>query len=388
MLRRCAVASMLIVASWAHAATGTYTGANTNAASGDPAPVGATDRVFHPAGPREWRGAQTRALVTRVWYPVDSDAHVLPHDIGPPGRAAFRGHDLAQNASLSTAHATYPLLVMSHGTTGSADDLDWLASALAAHGYIVAAVNHPGNNALEPLTREGFVLWWERARDLSDVLDGVLADPTFGPHIDRARIGAVGYSLGGYTVLELAGARTNLPAFKAFCHSHAADTNCHPPGTTRQAVAATPLPADALASIERAGASYRDSRVKAVLAIAPAIGKALDEPSLTRIDIPLRLIAGTADTTAPPPSNILHIARFLPHAQVDMIDGATHVSFINSCLPAVMTKLANICEEAPGVNRDEVHALAIEQAVTFFGASLTERNDALSQQPVNPDMPK
>jgi hypothetical protein len=30
---------------------------------------------------------------------------------------------------------------------------------LAAAGYVVAGVNHPGNNALEPMTMEGFVLW-------------------------------------------------------------------------------------------------------------------------------------------------------------------------------------------------------------------------------------
>jgi predicted dienelactone hydrolase len=57
---------------------------------------------------------------------------------------------------------------------------------------------------MEPYTVQGFTLWWERAKDLSTVLDDVLADPDFGPHIDRRRIGAAGFSLGGYTVIEFA----------------------------------------------------------------------------------------------------------------------------------------------------------------------------------------
>lgn len=364
MFRRCFAVLALAAASWAHAEAGP--------SPADVYQVGEAMRTFRPAAPREWRGAREQALVTRIWYPTNRIAQSVSHDIGPPGHPIFRGHPAVDNAPLASAQATYPLLLLSHGTGGSADDLDWLASALAEHGYIVAGVNHPGNNALEPLTREGFVLWWERATDLGEVLDAMLGDKTFGPHIDPARIGAIGYSLGGYTVLELAGARTDLQGFEAYCHSPAADVNCRPPtDKTKSAIVAAPLSAAAIASMRRSGASYRDPRVKAVFAMAPAIGKALNEQSLTRIDVPIRLIAGTADVTAPPPTNILHISKFLPHAQVDMIDGATHSTFLDTCLPAAMNALAAICEEAPGVNRDAVHSLAIEQALDFFGSSLS-----------------
>ncbi len=44
----------------------------------------------------------------------------------------FTGMPLSWMRLLSTARAKYPLLVLSHGTGGSADSLDWLASALAA----------------------------------------------------------------------------------------------------------------------------------------------------------------------------------------------------------------------------------------------------------------
>jgi len=49
-------------------------------------------------------------------------------------------------------------------------------------------------------------LWWERARDLSAVIEDILADPTFTTPIDAERIGAAGFSQGGYTMIAIAGA--------------------------------------------------------------------------------------------------------------------------------------------------------------------------------------
>src|SRR5215469_11226766 len=264
--------------------------------------VGETQRGYHPEIARNWRGAKTEALVTRIWYPIDPSLPVVAHDVGAPGHQIFQGHPVAVDAPLSPAHRKYPLLLLSHGTGGSADSLDWLGADLAVAGYVVAGVNHPGNNALEPMTREGFVLWWERALDMSEVLDGVLADPTFGSHIDSERIGAVGYSAGGYTVLELAGARTNLKAFRAFCASPAADVICHPPEMSRiKAEGSTPPPPspEMAASMSRSGASHRDARIRAVFAIAPGLGEAFDANSFADVHIPVALVAGTADTIAP-----------------------------------------------------------------------------------------
>ncbi len=93
----------------------------------------------------------------------------------------------------------------------------------------VAAVNHPGNNALEEYTAEGFLVWWERARDLTRVIDMLLGDAEFGPVIDRRRIGAAGFSLGGYTMFEVAGGRTDPTLFQRFCRSVEAGGCVDPP---------------------------------------------------------------------------------------------------------------------------------------------------------------
>lgn len=345
-------------------------------AASEPAPyrVGQTVREFRPDAPRHWRGAQAHALLTTVWYPAGLDAPEVPHDIGAPGRSTFQGHPLADGAPVSAARSTYPLLLLSHGTGGTADSLDWLAAALAAQGYIVAGVDHPGNSAQAPLTREGFRLWWERATDLSQVLDGLLADPALGPRIDADRIGAVGFSLGGYTVLELAGARTNLPAFERFCASPDADAICHPPEMRNVQDDAQPAGApspETAASLARAGASYRDPRIRAVFAIAPALGMAFDDTAFAEVRIPVALIAGSADITAPVETNIRRIGKLLPGASTELVPGATHYTFLDTCLPPLVERLAPICKDAPGVDRDAVHAQTITRALAFFAASLS-----------------
>jgi len=96
----------------------------------------------------------------------------------------------------------------------------WLASFLAAQGYVLAGVNHHGNTALESYTVQGFVCAWERAMDLTAVLDQLLQDPFFASRIDPRRIGAAGFSLGGYTVLALAGGRIDLTPLKS-AYEHA-----------------------------------------------------------------------------------------------------------------------------------------------------------------------
>src|SRR5581483_7497134 len=170
---------------------------------------------------------------------------------------------------------------LSHGTGGSAPMLAWLGTALAAHGYIAAAVNHPGNTSLEAYTPQGFSLWWERAEDLSQVIDHMLTDPDFGARIDPRRIGAAGFSLGGYTMIEIAGGISDRSVLQQFCKSAGEDTNCKAPPEFPKLIdyfngleETERRDPEIAASLRREKESHRDPRVRAVFAIAPALGRA------------------------------------------------------------------------------------------------------------------
>ena len=67
---------------------------------------------------------------------------------------------------------------------------------------------------------DGSTNWQQRPRQMRAVLNRLLADPELGRRIDPARIGAVGHSAGGYTVLALIGARADLRLLAQHCTVH------------------------------------------------------------------------------------------------------------------------------------------------------------------------
>src|SRR5580704_984598 len=188
--------------------------------------VGLINRHFTPPEPYDWRGAKTHALVTDIWYPADPAAVEQMQWIGSPDTPFAKAAKAARDAALIAGSEKFPLILLSHGIGGSSAMMAWLGAALASHGYITAAVNHPGNNALEDYTLPGAVYWGQRAHDLSALLDVLLADSTFGPRIDSKRVGAAGFSLGGLTVIELAGGIAEFSRYQDFCKSPKADGMC------------------------------------------------------------------------------------------------------------------------------------------------------------------
>jgi predicted dienelactone hydrolase len=344
------------------------------AQAAEPYKVGMAQRTFVPTDPYDWRQNQKHALAALVWYPADTGAQEKPWQIGPPSRPFFDGGRVARDAALAAAPAQFPLVVLSHGTGGIAGNMAWLGEAMARHGYIAAAVNHPGNNAIDGYTVPGFTLWWLRARDLSAVIDGLFADPTFGPRIDPARIGAAGHSLGGYTVLALAGGIATIDQLRAYCRSHQGDKTCEPlhefPDLRAKAEAlATADPAYRAAQAEGAR-SYRDPRVRAVFAMAPALGPAYLPDSLAHIGIPVAIVAGAGDEVVPVGS-IEAVAAAIPHAELTKLQApAGHYVYIGLCLDAARTVLPWGCNDPLGVDRAAVEAKTAGLAQAFFDRSL------------------
>jgi predicted dienelactone hydrolase len=255
-------------------------------------------------------------------------------------------------------------------------DLSWLCAGLAARGYLVASVTHPGNNALEPQTVAGTTLWWQRAGDLSRVIDGLLANPRFGPGIDRARIGAAGFSLGGHTVLTLAGARSDPAALGRYCASHPATPACSgeanpglPDVVARSAALAAADPAYRAALAANA-ADHRDPRVAAVFAIAPALIPAIEPASLAAIAIPISILAGAGDPILPVADNAIPVALALSNAELTLLDRRVgHYTFLTDCAPAGRAAFPAICTDA-GAGRVAVHEHALALAAAFFGRTL------------------
>ncbi|MGH9734314.1 MAG: alpha/beta hydrolase family protein [Candidatus Acidiferrales bacterium] len=339
-----------------------------------PFKVGVATRAFIPAAPYNWRGAHTHALLTTIWYPADPSSVEKPQTIGRPGAPLFFAGRAAPNAKLAASPSRFPLVLLSHGSGGAAMQLAWLGEYLAAHGYIAAAVNHPGNNALETYTIQGFTLWWLRAHDLSVVLDHMLGDATFGSRIDRSRIAAAGFSLGGYTMIEIAGGVTNAQAVIDYCNSPRSHGTCNThefPNLVAEAEKLLKTNPDFAAAFAQGDKPFRDPRVRAVFAIAPGLGAAFSPQALAKISIPVEIVAGAADPVVPPPDNAEYFAHHIAGAKLVILPGGVaHYTFLQPCTPAAAKQLRAYCDDAPGVNRVRVHDKVAAMAAQFFAAHL------------------
>lgn len=338
--------------------------------------VGMTTRVFHPKAQRNWRGAEHQELRVTLWYPAAENAVETQQVIGPPDAPLFLAGKAAGHAAMAPALEPWPLILLSHGTGGSAMQMAWLGTALARAGFIAAAVDHPGNNALEPYTAEGFVLWWERATDLSEVLDGILADPELGPKVDASRVGAAGFAIGGYTALVLGGARTDISLFTDLCSKQPASPVCHLPETKGLGTAEQMLSAvhkTSAISLARSNESFRDPRVHAIFAIAPAVGFTLTPDSLHAMRVPVDIVVGSADPIAPPKDNADYIRAHIRGARETVLPDVAHYTFLDTCTAAGKQQLGVYCADPAGVDREAVHQRVDEMAVQFFAHELRLR---------------
>lgn len=339
-----------------------------------PYKVGVTTRRFSPGEPYNWRGAQTHALVTTIWYPADAASLEQSQWIGNPGSPFASAGKAAPDAKLVPLPARFPLVLLSHGTGASALMMAWLGTDLAAHGYIAAAVNHPGNNGTEPYTPQGFILWWERARDLSVVADKMLADLTFGGRIDPKRVGAAGFSLGGFAVIEIAGGIGELSNYEAFCKSPRADGMCVDPvefpGLLAKGEELEKSDPDFRAALAEAHNAHRDPRIRAIFAIAPALGPAFRPESLEKISIPVEIVAGAEDTVVPSSTSASFFAKEIPHAKLTLFPGAGHYTFLATCGELGHRVRPELCNDRPGIDRDAIHAKTADMAVRFFSENL------------------
>lgn len=334
------------------------------------APVGIAFASYADAQRPRWDGPGARPVEVTFWYPAAAGSRQEEWRV-----AFFRPGPGAFSAPLPDSPRRFPLVLLSHGTGGSAVSLGWLARGLAARGHVVAAVNHHGNSGAEPAyLPQGFALWWERAQDFHVVLEKVAAHPLLGERIDLGRVGAAGFSLGGYTALLLAGARTDRQRWQVFCQAHPHDPNCLLPPEApvrieqvRQLLEGDP---GARRSLERAGQSYRAPQVRAALALAPVQAPALEPASLAAIDVPVLLVAGTRDDQAPIERNAAVLATSIPGARLERIPGGTHYMFLSRCAWWGWLAAAPLCSDPSGVDRAAVHDRVATEVARFFAATL------------------
>jgi len=230
-----------------------------------------------------------RSLTLEVWYPATLAAGQSPGGQyqaitrNPAITATLRGRAV-RDADIRKTATRYPLVVISHGYPGNRFLMSHLGENLASKGFVVASIDHR-DSTYDDLKAFTSTLY-NRPLDQRFVIDaiaklGASKGSFLHDSVDANRTGVVGYSMGGYGLVNNLGG--------GYSDNVAASTFASPNG---------------LVSAHASGnASYReglDSRIKAGFAIAPW-GMTLNfwgEKDLAGINVPTFYLAGDADNVA------------------------------------------------------------------------------------------
>jgi predicted dienelactone hydrolase len=285
-----------------------------------------------------------------IWYPATGEP--VHQRLGLYAQDVVPGGDVPAGS--------YPLIVMSHGSGGDFSGHADTAAALARAGYIVAALTHPGDNWRD---KSRATRVEDRPKALGALITYMLADWRGHKSIDPGRIGAFGFSAGGFTVLAAAGGRPELSRMAAHCAANPGFFDCRMVGAQPPAPASAP----AITWPEKG-----DARIKAIVVAAPALGFTFDRAGLAGVAVPVQLWRADADRVLPAPFYADAVRAALPvPPEFHDVAGAGHFDFLMPC--ADPKTVPQICESAPGFDRAAFHTRFNAEVVRFFGATLRGR---------------
>ena len=256
----------------------------------------------------------------------------------------------------SAASTNKPVIVFSHGWGSVRTDLRYLAEHLASHGYVVAALEHPGSNETsfkavnqgkkQLVAPQEFL---DRPRDVSFILDELeklnqTANSPLQGKLATNNVMVVGYSFGGGTALALAGGELQIENLKQRCQPNLAKDNL---GETLQCVAQA-LPEKTY--------QLRDGRIKQAIALNPTTSLIFGETGLTKVQIPTLILSSSADKITPPlTEQIMGFAKIPSPKWLVGVVGASHLSVIDPNLtPYQQGKLPILNKEVTGKQAQDV----------------------------------
>ncbi len=285
-----------------------------------------------------WVTQQFMLAIAPQFNPITSQIS-FPFDPSQPGNDQFQVlglqlNDKKRNRKIpvdvywsNAATADKPVIVFSHGFGSVRTDMRYLAEHLASHGYIVAALEHPGSNetsvnlAIKNNTRllqpQEFL---DRPKDISFVLDELeklnqtASNPLQGK-IATNNAMVIGYSFGGGTALAIAGAELQLENLKQRCQKNIATLSF---GETLQCIAQE-LPNNRY--------QLRDNRIKRAIALSPTTALIFGQTGLSKLQVPTLVWAASADKTVPAlPEQIVGFNKIPSPKWLVGVLGATHLS--------------------------------------------------------------
>ena len=241
-----------------------------------------------------------RTLTLEVWYPAalapgqqpGGEYRVITRD--PAITATILGKAVRDAAPLAApggpgapkpSGGGYPLVIISHGYPGNRYLMSHIGENLASKGFVAVSIDHK-DSTYDDQKAFGSTLY-NRSFDQLFVLNEIDRQGRAGSGsflaglVDASRTGIVGYSMGGYGVVNVIGG--------GYSDTQVAGAQAPPNKLLAERAASNP-------SYQKA----RDTRIKAAIAIGPWGMQAgyWDAEGLKGIRTPLLIVAGSADETS------------------------------------------------------------------------------------------
>ena len=147
------------------------------------------------------------ALKGAIWSPCSQ----------PPGEVDFGKLILPGIKDCPLPGEKLPLIVVSHGRRGNFLGHIDTAQTLADAGFIVAAINHPGDTGSDLSRTDDLSVYVSRPNDIKRLIDFMVGASAVASSVDRERIGLFGFSRGGYTALAVIGANPDWSIVTQLC---------------------------------------------------------------------------------------------------------------------------------------------------------------------------
>jgi predicted dienelactone hydrolase len=247
-----------------------------------------------------------------------------------------------------------PLIIVSHGRGGWFGGHDDVEQALADAGFVVAAINYPGDNGADRSQSDSLSILASRPADTIRLLNFMLSDWRDRAVIDPAKIGFFGFSAGAYTGLVLAGANPDFRKIAPYCTEARKSLDCE---QFRSGDIPSSLP--------------REPRIQAAVLADTPLNYMFTREGLAGIQIPLQVWRSELGGGNIDPKNSALTASRLPGKPEIHVMTAGHFAFLPPCMPEFAARLPRLCTDPPDFDRAAFHRDFDARIVSFFRDHLT-----------------
>jgi predicted dienelactone hydrolase len=281
------------------------------------------------------------ALTGAVWSPCAA----------PPQEIKFRFVTIAAVRNCPVAGDRLPLIVVSHGSGAWFGAHRDTAAMLADAGFVVAALDHPGDNATDHSRTDKLAILLDRPVDIGRLTDFMLDAWPEASKLDRERIGLFGFSRGAYTGLVIAGGRLDISRIVPLCPEGFYDGMC---AEIRKGEILAQRPA-------------ADPRFTAAVLADLEFGRAFAPQGLKDVKVPIQLWGSARSGDGVLPEDGATIDRSLP-AKPDyhVVPNSAHFAFMAPCSGEATKALPEICADAGGFDRVAFHKEFNAAVLGFF----------------------